>query len=99
MNVEDTASCFKRGQVKRSINGVGRRHSNKKHDFSDQKDTDSERVGFVLLLDVLELIGQRGVSGMRFRQGRPPVSNSHSTLRSPLESAQNCPLGEVKASA
>ena len=106
-NVERAAARLKRGRIERAINRIGREQPAEEHDFGDQEHPDSERVGLVLLLEVLELMGHGWAiccltgddCGVRFRQGRPPASRSRKARRSRSECSQNFPSEAERASA
>ena len=73
-NIQDAAAALKRGKIEPAINGVGGKQPAEKHDFRDQEDPDAERVGFLLLLQVLELVRESGVSVRALRRQSPAAS-------------------------
>ena len=60
-DVQDVASAFKRGKVEPAKDRIRGKHAAKKHDFRHQEDPYSQRIGVLLLFEVLELMCQSGV--------------------------------------
>ncbi len=78
-HIENVAAALERGEVEPAIDGVGGKQAAEEHDFSDQEKPDAEEVGFLLLLEVLELVREAGVmrrAGARQRHSWPASSSA-----------------------
>src|SRR5271169_4498811 len=87
------ASALKRRKIEPSVNGVCGEDSSEEHDFRDQEKPDSEGIGLMLLVEVLELV--RHPNGVRvclgFNHRSPPLVHMRKLPRLPREFRQSFP--------
>jgi hypothetical protein len=94
--VQHVASCLKTGQVEIAIDGVTGKDPAEEHHLGGEEDPHTKAGGFVLLLQILELMRQRA-RGMTVRQLKPPSLRTRKLLPSPQGSPQSSRSEVAKA--